>query len=143
MPVRLRLDAKALPRDYRLTPGTSLALGGTPSVISGSQDIFPLAGLASPVALIKAERGGLSLVPVPPAGEMSPTLSHNGLRLQQPAPLRPGDDLRVVRAGDRDGCRSANTGLKCWTHTRRCFSRARFKTTEPLQPFFPFCVHNQ
>ncbi len=95
VPVRLRLGAKALPRDYRLTPGASLALGGAPSAVTGSQDIFPLAGLASPVALIKAERGGLSLVPVPPAGDGSPILSHNGLRLQQPAPLRPGDDLRV------------------------------------------------
>ncbi len=95
VPVRLRLGAKALPRDYRLTPGASLALGGAPSVTSTSQDIFPLAGLAAPVALIKAERGGLSLVPVPPAGDASPTLYHNGLALQQPAPLRPGDDLRV------------------------------------------------
>ena len=95
MPVRLRLGAKALPRDYRLPPGASLALGGAPSAVSGSQDIFPLAGLASPIALIKAERSGLSLVPVPPAGDASPALYHNGLALQQPAPLRPGDDLRV------------------------------------------------
>lgn len=95
VPVRLRLGAKALPRDYRLTPGASLALGGAPSAVSGSQDIFPLAGLAAPVALIKAERGGLSLVPAPSAGDVSPALYHNGLALQQPAPLRPGDDLRV------------------------------------------------
>ena len=95
VPVRLRLGAKSLPRDYRLTPGASLALGGAPSAVTDSQDIFPLAGLAAPVALIKAERGALSLVPVPSAEDGSPTLSHNGLRLQQPAPLRPGDDLRV------------------------------------------------
>lgn len=95
VPVRLRLGAKALPRDYRLTPGASLAIGGAPSAVSGSQDSFPLAGLAAPVALIKAERGGLSLVPVPSAGDGSPTLFHNGLALQQPVPLRPGDDLRV------------------------------------------------
>lgn len=95
LPVRLRLGAKALPRDYRLPPGASVALGGAPSAVTGSRDIFPLAGLAAPVALIKAERGALSLVPVPPAGDNFPTLSHNGLRLQQPAPLRPGDDLRV------------------------------------------------
>ncbi len=105
IPVRLRLGAKSLPRDYRLSPGASVALGGTPSAVSGSQDLFPLAGLSAPVALIKAERGGLSLVPVPPAGDASPTLSHNGLRLQQPAPLRPGDDLRVfvpATAGDAE-----------------------------------------
>ncbi len=95
VPVRLRLGAKALPRDYRLMPGASLALGGAPSAVSGSQDIFPLAGLTAPVALIRAERGGLSLVPAPPAGS-APTLFHNGLALQQPTPLRPGDDLRVL-----------------------------------------------
>ncbi len=95
VPVRLRLGPKSLPRDYRLTSGASLALGGTPSAASGSQDIFPLAGLAAPVAVIKAERGALSLVPSPPSGDNPPTLSHNGLRLQQPAPLRVGDDLRI------------------------------------------------
>ena len=96
VPVRLKLGPKSLPRDYRLLPGASLALGGAPTAASGSQDIFPLAGLAVPVALIKAERGGLSLVPVPSAGDTSPLLSHNGLSLQQSAPLRTGDDLRVV-----------------------------------------------
>ena len=95
VPVRLKLGPKALPRDYRLPPGASLALGGVPSTASGSQDIFPLAGVSAPVALVTAERGGLSLVPAPSAGEFSPTLFHNGLALQQPAPLRVGDDLRV------------------------------------------------
>lgn len=95
VPVRLRLGAKSLPRDYRLLPGASLALGGVPSVASTSQDFFPLAGLSTPVALIKAERGVLSLVPVPSSADPAPTLSHNGLRLQQPALLRVGDDLRV------------------------------------------------
>ena len=95
VPVRLRLGPKALPRDYRLTPGATLALGGAPSSAPGSQDIFPLMGLTAPAALIKAERGGLSLVPAAPAGDASPTLFHNGLLLQQPAPLRVGDELRV------------------------------------------------
>ncbi len=95
VPVRLRLGAKALPRDYRLTPGSALALGGAPGAASGSADIFPLAGLTAPVARVQAERGGLSLVPSPPAGDVSPTLYHNGLLLQQPAPLRVGDDLRI------------------------------------------------
>jgi len=95
VPVRLRLGAKALPRDYRLTPGNALALGGAPGAASGTSDTFPLAGLAAPIALIKAERGGLSLVPSPQSGDVSPTLYHNGLLLQQPAPLRVGDELRV------------------------------------------------
>ena len=95
VPVRLRLGPKALPRDYRLTPGQALALGGAPSSAPGSQDIFPLAGLSAPAALIKAERGGLSLVPAAPAGDAAPPLFHNGLLLQQPAILRVGDELRV------------------------------------------------
>ena len=61
---------------------------------SGSADVFPLAGLAAPVAFIQAERGGLTLVPAPPA-DGSPALFHNGVALKQPAPLRVGDDLRV------------------------------------------------
>ena len=95
VPVRLRLGPKALPRDYRLTPGQALALGGAPSAASASQDAFPLAGLAAPVALVQAERGGLLLVPSPPTGNAPPTLYHNGLRLEQPAPMRVGDELRV------------------------------------------------
>lgn len=96
VPVRLRLGAKALPRDYRLAPGATLALGGVPGTATGSQDIFPLAGLAAPVALIRAERGGLSLVPGSPADTLSPALFHNGLALQQPVPLHVGDELRVA-----------------------------------------------
>ena len=96
VPVRLRLGAKALPRDYRLTPGGSLALGGAPSAVSGIADTFPLAGLSAPVALIKAERGGLSLLPSPlPSGDTGASLYHNGLLLQQPVPLRVGDELRI------------------------------------------------
>ena len=95
VPVRLRLGAKALPRDYRLTPGAALALGGAPGAASGSSDTFPLAGVTAPVALVQAQRGSLSLVPSPPTGDAPPTLSHNGLLLQQPAPLRVGDELRV------------------------------------------------
>ncbi len=95
VPVRLRLGAKALPRDYRLTPGATLALGGAPGAASGAQDTFPLAGVNAPVALVKAERGGLSLLPSPPVGDAPPTLYHNGLLLQQSVPLRVGDELRV------------------------------------------------
>ena len=97
VPVRLRLGPKSLPRDYRLLPGASLALGGTPSAASASQDIFPLAGVAVPVALIQAGGGGaLTVVPSPSSGDTSPALFHNGLRVQQPAPLRVGDELRVA-----------------------------------------------
>lgn len=96
VPVRLRLGPKALPRDYRLLPGASLALGGAPSAATGSQDIFPLAGVAAPVALITATGGIPTVVPSSATGDTSPALFHNGLRLQQPAPLRVGDELRVA-----------------------------------------------
>ena len=96
LPVRLRLGAKDLPRDYRLTPGASLALGGSPGLASGTSDLFPLAGVSAPTALIKAERGVLTLVPASSAESgVSPALFHNGLKLQAPTPLRVGDDLRV------------------------------------------------
>ncbi len=93
IPLRLKLGDKSLPRDFRLRPGQKIALGGAPGTATGSQDIFPLAGLSAPAAFIQAGRGGLTLLP---AG--SP-LVHNGLPLQQSAPLRVGDELRVTTPG--------------------------------------------
>ena len=95
VPIRLKLGDKGLPRDFRLLPGTKLALGGASGLASGSADTFPLAGVAAPAAFIQAERGGASLVPAPP-GEGLPAVFHNGVALKQPAPLRVGDDLRVA-----------------------------------------------
>jgi len=97
VPVRLRLGDTGLPRDYRLLPGAKLALGGAPAATVGSQDTFPLAGLAAPAAFVQAMPGGLSLVPAPPpsAGVAAPSVFHNGLPVQQPAPLRAGDEVRV------------------------------------------------
>ncbi|MDQ2798039.1 MAG: VWA domain-containing protein [Armatimonadota bacterium] len=92
--LRLKLGDKGLPRDYRLLPGTKLALGGAPGMASGSADTFPLAGLAAPLAFIQAERGSLTLAPAPPA-DGSPALFHNGIALKQPAPLRVGDEIRI------------------------------------------------
>lgn len=94
IPLRLRLGDRGLPRDFRLQPGTRLALGGAPGMAQSSADVFPLAGLAAPAAFIQAERGGLMLVPA--LGDGSPDLFHNGVALKQPAPLRVGDDLRVA-----------------------------------------------
>lgn len=95
VPLRLKLGDKGLPRDYRLLPGTKLALGGAPGAASGSADTFPLAGLTAPLAFIQADHGGLMLLPTPP-GDGSPALFHNGVALKQPAPLRVGDELRVT-----------------------------------------------
>lgn len=96
-PVRLKLGERGLPRDFRLLPGARLAVGGQPATATGYADVFPLAGLAAPVAAIANDRGGLTLTPPPPPeGGVSPALFHNGLRLEQPAPLRVGDELRVL-----------------------------------------------
>ena len=96
-PVRLKLGERGLPRDFRLPPGGRLALGGQPGTTPGFADVFPLAGLAAPLAAIAAERGGLTLTPAPPAeGVTAPALFHNGMRLEQPAPLRVGDEMRVL-----------------------------------------------
>lgn len=93
--LRLKLGDKGLPRDYRLLPGTKLALGGSPTTSQGSADFFPLAGLPAPIAFVHPERGGLTLTPAP-TSDGSPALFHNGLALKQSAPLRPGDDLRIA-----------------------------------------------
>jgi len=99
VPLRLKLGDKGLPRDFRLLPGTRLALGGTPGMAQGTADVFPLAGVAAPAAFIQPERGCLTLTPAPPA-DGSPalvtTIFHNGVALKQLAPLRVGDDLRVA-----------------------------------------------
>lgn len=95
VPLRLKLGDRGLPRDFRLLPGTRLALGGSPGLASGSADVFPLAGVPAPVAFLQAEHGGITLAPAP-AGDGLPTLFHNGAALKQPAPLRVGDDLRVA-----------------------------------------------
>jgi hypothetical protein len=95
VPIRLKLGDKGLPRDYRLLTGTKLALGGSLTTAPGSADIFPLAGLAAPVAFVQMERGGLTLTPANGGGEGSPTLFHNGLALKQSMALRVGDDLRI------------------------------------------------
>ncbi len=96
-PVRLKLGERGLPRDFRLPPGGRLALGGQPGTSPGFADVFPLAGLPAPLAAIAAARGGLTLSPTPPAdGAAAPALFHNGLRLEQPAALRVGDELRVL-----------------------------------------------
>lgn len=96
-PVRLRLGERGLPRDFRLPPGGRLALGGQPGTSPGYADVFPLAGLPAPLASIASNQGGLTLSPAPPAeGAAAPALFHNGMRLEQPAPLRVGDELRVL-----------------------------------------------
>jgi len=94
LPLRLRLGDKGLPRDFRIGPGSQIALGGAPGTSAGGQDIFPLAGLAVPIAYIQNARGGLTLAPASPS-ESAPTLFHNGLPMQQNVPLRVGDELRV------------------------------------------------
>ncbi len=94
LPLRLRLGDRGLPRDFRVAPGSQLALGGAPGTTPGSTEIFPLAGLAVPAAIIHNTHGGLILAPAPPQAG-SPNLFHNGLPLQQPVPLRIGDELRV------------------------------------------------
>ena len=94
IPLRLKLGDKGLPRDYRLRPGAKIALGGAPGTTAGSEDLFPLAGLAAPVAFIQAMRGGLTLTPA--ISDIPAKLFHNGLSLQQTAPLHVGDELRVT-----------------------------------------------
>ena len=94
LPLRLRLGDKGLPRDFRVAPGSQIALGGAPGTSFGSAEIFPLAGLAAPSAFIRNTSRSLTLTPAPTLSG-SPALFHNGMPLQQPVPLRIGDELRV------------------------------------------------
>ena len=95
LPLRLRLGDKGLPRDFRVAPGSKIALGGAPGTASGSTEIFPLAGFAAPAAFIQNSSSRLTLIPAPPQAG-SPALFHNGLPLQQALSLRVGDELRVT-----------------------------------------------
>ena len=93
-PIRLRLGDKGTPRDYRLKKGDKIALGGSPTTASPSDEVFPLAGLSTPAALIVNNGGSahLILAPNPPAGV---GIFHNGVRLEESAPLRVGDEIRL------------------------------------------------
>ena len=57
-------------------------------------DVFPLAGVADPVAYLRNERGSARLLPA--ANDTAgATLFHNGLKLEQPVPVRVGDEIRI------------------------------------------------
>ena len=97
VPLRLRLGDRGTPRDYRLRPGAKVGLGGTPLTAAPGDDVFPLAGLPAPVAFVLAGRGGAaSLVRGAADTPDGLTLLHNGLTLERPVPVRPGDEVRLV-----------------------------------------------
>lgn len=95
IPVRLTLGDRGTPRDYRLRRGNKIGLGGALTSAAPGDDVFPLGGVTAPLAFVQAERGGASLIPAPgfPAGG---ALFHNGVKLEAPAPLRIGDEIRAV-----------------------------------------------
>ncbi len=95
--IRLTLGEKGTPRDYVLRPGTKVGLGGTMTSVAAGDDVFPLAGLAVPAAWVLAGRGSATLTPGP-AFESLPGLKvfHSGVVLEQSAPLRIGDEIRLV-----------------------------------------------
>ncbi len=94
-PLRLKLGDKGTPRDFRLKRGAKIGLGGTLTNAAPGDDVFPLAGLSAPPAFIQGERGGALLLPAPNA-PADVAVFHNGLRLEQPAPLRVGDEIRIA-----------------------------------------------
>ena len=95
VPVRLRLGDKGTPRDYRLRKGSKIGLGGALTSAAPGDDVFPLGGVTAPLAFVQAGRGGADVIPAPtlPSGA---ALFHNGVKLEAPAPLRVGDEIRAV-----------------------------------------------
>lgn len=93
--VRLKLGDRSQPRDFRLRPGAKISLGGSPASVTAGGDVFALAGLAAPIAYVQAVRGGVSLVPAPASDPPVP-LFHNGVRVEREAPLRVGDEIRIL-----------------------------------------------
>ena len=97
VPVRLTLGDKGTPRDYRLKPNAKIGLGGTLTSAAPGDDSFPLAGLPVPAAFIQAKSGSATLK-LGPAFDSLPGLKvfHNGAALENPAPLRIGDEIRLL-----------------------------------------------
>ncbi|MDQ2686376.1 MAG: hypothetical protein M3Y28_00750, partial [Armatimonadota bacterium] len=95
LPVRLKLGDRGTPRDYRLRKGNKIALGGALTSTAPGDDVFPLGGVTAPLAFVQAGRGSADVVPAPnlPPGVL---LFHNGIKLDTPAPLRLGDEIRAV-----------------------------------------------
>lgn len=95
VPVRLTLGDRGTPRDYRLRRGGKIGLGGALTSAAPGDDVFPLGGVTAPLAFVRAGRGAADLVPAPslPPGV---ALFHNGVKLESPAPLRVGDEIRAT-----------------------------------------------
>jgi hypothetical protein len=98
--VRLRLGDRGLPRDFRLKPGSRIALGGPTVSAKPGDEVFALPGVLAPAAYVVAIRGGTDIYPEP-GGANPIALFHNGAKLEAKQPLRPGEEIRIlVPAGD-------------------------------------------
>lgn len=92
--IRLGLGDKSTPRDYRLKSGARVCLGGSLSSCRPGDDFFPLAGLAEPAAYVAASGGGAVLSPSGPGSDRK--IYHNGALVEQQAPLRYGDEIKIT-----------------------------------------------
>lgn len=93
-PVRLRLGDKSLPKDYHLRPNEKVGLGGSLGIASSGEEVFPIAGLAKPVAYVQPAGGGtLSLTPAELPADVR--VYYNGVLLESPVSLRAGDEIRI------------------------------------------------
>jgi hypothetical protein len=98
--VRLKLGDRGTPRDFRLKPGSRIALGGPMVAARPGDDVFPLAGVVVPAAYVVAVRGGTDIYPAV-GEENTTTLFHHGARLEKKESLRPGEEVRIlVPAGE-------------------------------------------
>jgi len=111
-PVALRIaGGPGGAKDYQLKGGQSVKIGGDGAGFAF--DAYPLPGTKAPVALVRAGRGGFSVLPYGPpvAGAGTPGATaattatvaaagprayHNGAPLERDTPLSFGDEVRVT-----------------------------------------------
>jgi hypothetical protein len=97
VPLRLALGDKGAPRDYRLRPGAKVGFGGSAIAVAPGDEVFPLAGVSTPLAYAVAGRGGsLSLTPASAEPVNGLEVLHNGAALEHAVPLRVGDETRIT-----------------------------------------------
>lgn len=92
--VRLSVGGKAVPSDFRIKPGARLGLGGTPATAPPGAEIYLVSGLNDTAGWILGERGGV--ISLSAASGSSSRLLHNGIGIQEKAPLRVDDEIRII-----------------------------------------------
>jgi hypothetical protein len=98
-------------KDFQVKNGQPVRLGGDGA--NFAPDAYPLPGIAQPIALIKASRGIMTLMPPATKGSAGAgsnekggaRVYHNGVPLDSEAPLHFGDEVRITAPTDTGATR--------------------------------------